>query len=221
MSSQRLEEFCFNLETYDLLIQSGRSVEQAVETMRPLVGALVSFMTNNRTLLNSVLLRLQLCNERNLPESTVRISLSVFKSDDMTNLLNYLYPSTKHTNVQPDTQQVQIIARSTPSAAPPVAPPVAPSATQSVVQPVAQVMPTYLDEEDDENYFDSFYGECVKETNDASDVVKLSQLYSAFYKWWNTHYENEVPTKEELKDFLTEKLGHPVKSTLTNMSLTV
>jgi hypothetical protein len=59
----------------------------------------------------------------------------------------------------------------------------------------------------------------VRRTNDISDSVKLTEMYNVFTKWWNEHYEDEVPGKDELKEFFSEKLGVKVKSTITHVNL--
>ena len=71
----------------------------------------------------------------------------------------------------------------------------------------------------EQNHFEVFFSSCVKQTDDATDVVKMSAMYEAFTKWWNKNYEDEVPSKDELKDFLSEKLGRQIKSTVSNVSL--
>ncbi len=44
-------------------------------------------------------------------------------------------------------------------------------------------------------------------------------MYDAFSKWWANNYEDETPTKDELKEYLTERLGHTIKSIVSNVSL--
>ena len=47
----------------------------------------------------------------------------------------------------------------------------------------------------------------------------MNTMYDAFSKWWSTNYEDETPTKDELKEYLSERLGHAIKSTVSNVSL--
>ncbi len=197
---QRLNEFRFNLDTLDLMITSGRTPEQSVQLLTSLGfnQQLVQFMLSQRMLLNSVLLRLQLYSEQNVNETEVRNSVTGLNNQSVNHLLDYLY---KQSSV------------STP---------------QSAVSPVLQVQPVKVESEqddhnddhhDEESHFDMFFSTCVNVTEDASDSVKLSEMYQVFTKWWNQHYEDEVPTKDELKEFLSEKLGRQIKSTITHVSL--
>jgi hypothetical protein len=194
---QRLNEFRFNLDTLDLMITSGRTPEQSVQLLTSLGfnQQLVQFMLSQRMLLNSVLLRLQLYSEQNVNETEVRNSVTGLNNQSVNHLLDYLY---KQSSV------------STP---------------QSAVSPVSQVQPVKVeseqdDHQDEESHFDMFFSTCVNVTEDASDSVKLSEMYQVFTKWWsNNQPDDEVPPKDELKEFLSEKLGRQIKSTITHVSL--
>lgn len=84
---------------------------------------------------------------------------------------------------------------------------------------VQQVLEPEVDKEDESN-LDRFYSECLKQTNDATDILKTSDVYDALSKWWPSHdFTEDVPDKNELKDFLTEKLGKPTKNTWSGVSL--
>jgi hypothetical protein len=218
--SQSLNEFRFNLETLDLLVSMGRSHDEVVSTLGTLGfnAVLVSFLTGPRTLLNSVLLRLQLYSEQNFAEQRVRSSLAVLNNVGVNSLVDYLYGSSS-------------VAVSVPVASSPpkkVAPAVQQSvpAPQPVAQPVAQQAEEQEEEEDveleedeEESHFETFFTARVRESEDPTHVVKMSEMYSAFTSWWSEQYEEDAPSKDELKEFLSERLGRTIKTTVTNVSL--
>ena len=76
-----------------------------------------------------------------------------------------------------------------------------------------------VESENEENSFESFYKKCVKQTEEPMDIVKLSDFYQSFTEWWSGEYEETVPDKKELKNYLNEKLGKSKKSTWTNVTL--
>lgn len=188
--SQRLSEFKFNLETMDLLISMGRSQPQTVEEMT-LVGFTspqVNFMLSSRALLNSVLLRLQLYSEQNVPDAKVRSSLGVLNNVNINNLLDtvFLTPCTVSKLPATNNSAVEL-------------------------------------EEDEEtpklesSRFDQFFSSCVKKTNEPTDIVKTTDFYTAFTEWWSNIYEESVPDKNDLKEYLNNKLGKSNKNTWSNI----
>ena len=209
--SQSLNEFRFNLETLDLLVSMGRSHEEVVTTLGTLGfnATLVSFLTGPRGLLNSVLLRLQLYTEQNFAEQRVRSSMAVLNNSGVNSMVDYLYGSST-------------VVVSAPQPSPPN------KKTSHVAQPVAQpsapvvVLPAEeeeLEEEEEESHFETFFGARVRESEDPTHIVKMSEMYNAFTSWWSEQYEDDAPTKDELKEFLSERLGRTIKTTVTNVSL--
>jgi hypothetical protein len=199
--SQRLSEFKFNLETMDLLVSMGRNSQQTLDEMIPLgfTSTQINFMQSSRPLLNSVLLRLQLYSEQNLSDAKVRSSLGVLNNVNINNLLDTLFLNST-TGV----------------------------AKQSVPVPKqsATISNSSVELEEDEDTpknessrFDQFFTACVKKTNEPTDIVKTGDFYNAFTEWWNGIYEESVPDKNELKDFLNNKLGKSNKNTWSNVSL--
>ena len=195
--SQNLNEFRFNLETLDLMTTMGRTTEQATSMLTELGfnQQLVQFMVSQRNILNMVLLRLQLYSEQNTSEVKVRSGLAGLNNPSVHTLLDYLFK----TNV---TVPVSPVVKKTPQ----------------VVAPVESEEEAVIEEEED-NYFETFFAAHVRESDDATNSVKLSHMYETFTKWWNETYTDEVPSKDDLKEFFSEKLGRPVKSTISNVTL--
>ena len=198
--SQCLSEFRFNLETMDLLVQMGRTTQQTISEMTLLgfTESHVNFVLSSRPLLNSVLLRLHLYSEQNVPEAKVRSSMGVLNNTNINSMLDSFFLKTKTSVAQP------------------------------VAQPVASKhMKEEIEEEEEEievpkseaSRFDQFFNACVKMTGEPTDVVKTGDFYSAFSEWWGGIYEESVPDKNELKDFLSNKLGKSNKNTWSNVCL--
>ena len=81
-----------------------------------------------------------------------------------------------------------------------------------------------LEEEDEEpkqeiSRFEQFFTACVTKTNEPTDIVKTTDFYTAFADWWGSIYEEPVPDKNELKDFLSVKLGKSNKNTWSNVAI--
>lgn len=193
--SQNLNEFRFNLETLDLMTSMGRTTEQAT-TMLTELGfnqQLVQFMVSQRNILNMVLLRLQLYSEQNTTEAKVRSSLATLNNPSIHTLLDYLFKVSA------------TLKKSTPVPSPPPTPVILPDDESEEVE--------------EENYFETFFTAHVRESDDATNSVKLSHMYEVFTKWWNETYTDEIPSKDDLKEFFSEKLGRPVKSTISNVTV--
>jgi hypothetical protein len=188
----QLIEFKFNLETIDLLTSMGRSEKQTTSEMEPLgfTSEQINFILNSRPLLSSVLLRLQLYYEKKIPDDKIRASLSVLNNASVNDLLDKM-----------------------------LLPPVnKPKSKTSFSTPPT---PTEVEEDEEEecSSFELFYKTCVKMTNEPTDIVKTSDVYTAFTDWWSQTYETPVPDKNELKDFMTGKLGKSNKNTWSNVCL--
>lgn len=213
--NQQLTEFRFNLETLDLLTTMGKSSDYSLQMLSELGlnAQLIKFMQSSRMLLNSVLLRLQLYSEQNMSEQKVRSSLSVLNNQSVHVLLDYLYKS----NVS-----VKEIVKDNKKVSPPPTPKPEPEPESEHEHHDDDNQEEDNQEEDnqeEESHFDSFFSSCVRQSDDATHVVKMSAMYDAFSKWWSNNYEDEVPSKDELKEYLVEKLGHPIKSNVSNVSL--
>jgi hypothetical protein len=217
--NQNLAEFRFNLDTLDMMVSMGRSMEQSCSTLSELGfnQQLVQFMQSNRGLLNMVLLRLQLYSEQNFTEQKVRSGLAVLNNPQVNVLLDHLY--------KPQSSVVSL------SSAVPVSAPVkskksTPPSTPVISTPVPIEEECEADEEPDEeceaeeNNFESFFTAHVTHTEDVSDSVKFKEMYAKFSEWWNNNnHEDEVPAKEELKEFLSSKLNQKIGTTVTHVRL--
>ena len=206
---EKLNEFLFNLETAQLLQSLGRTNEQIKNEMTNLhfSDSLLQFQTSSHHLYNSVMLRLRLYSENNFTETQVRQSLSVLNNVYVNALLEYLYASTS-TVVKTPTQVQSVVET--------VVEPIVETAAVSVVETVVS---NEVEDSEEENLFESFFDSCVEQTDEATDIVKASDFYQAFTDWWQEQYEDNVPDKKELKNYLNEKLGKSKKSTWTNVVL--
>jgi ribosomal protein L12E/L44/L45/RPP1/RPP2 len=211
---QRLSEFRFNLETLDLMTTMGRNAQEA-SSMLSDVGlnqTVVNFMVSQRSLLNMVLLRLQLYSEQNMTEQKVRAGLNSLNNSSINHLLDYLYPSNvKNTSA--------LLSPSSSLKNNKVETPQEPEQNKNDEEHNHNEEEGEEGEEEEESHFETFFRDCVKKSDDPTNVVKMSELYNVFTKWWNEHYEDEVSTKDELKEFLSEKLGQKIKSTVSHISL--
>jgi hypothetical protein len=212
--NQKLNEFRFNLETLDLLNNMGKSTQLLSEL--GFNSELLVLMQNNRNLLNSVLLRLQLYSEQNMSELKVRSGLSMLNNQSVNSLLDYLYKSS--------TEELKVDTKSKPSSPKLVKELVKEQVKESIPEPEEETLTTDENQEhesaaEEENYFDKFFSDCVQVSDDATHVVKMSAMYDAFNKWWSNTYEDEVPSKDELKDYLSSRFNRQIKSTISNVSL--
>jgi hypothetical protein len=179
--------------------------EQSIEMMSELGlnSSLVKFMLSQRNVLNMALLRLKLYEKQNVDEKTVRTGLSSLNNQNVNSLLDLLYKTSNNL-------KNKIVPKEAPK-------------KLDIVEEIVEVHESdeveQVGEDEEESHFETFFSQCVRKSSDASDSIKLSEMYNVFTKWWNEHYEDEVPTKDELKDFFSEKLGVKVKSTITHVHL--
>jgi hypothetical protein len=215
---QQLTEFRFNLETLDLLNNMGKTTEYSNQMLGELglTSQLIKFMQSQRMLLNGVLLRLQLYSEQNLNEQKIRSSLAVLNNPSVSALLDYLYKST--TVIAPSKKSASSSSPPSPPSTPPTPPQKEPEPQEEVEVELEEVE-VEEEEEEGDSHFDSFFSACVRESDDASHTVKMSAMYDTFSKWWSKNHTDELPTKDELKEYLAERLGHVIKSTVSNVSL--
>jgi len=201
--SESLSQFLFDLETSDLLTSLGRSPKELNQEMCELgmSSELVNLMTNNRRILNSVLLRLRLLSEANKQEDNVRSSLSRLNNNLVKSLLDHLY-------LQHKTVKNSELLQESPQESP----------QESALNTDDQVDEN--SDEDDENVLlNNFFNECVQQTKDATDVLRLSDIQTTLNNWWVNESSIDVPSKPTLKTYLTERLGKGKKSTWTNVAL--
>lgn len=196
---QSLNEFRFNLETLNMLVCLNKSHEEIVSFFSTLKfnTVFVSFLTGHRNLLNSVLLRLQLYSDQNFSEQNVRTNLAVLNNPGVNSLVDYLYCSVQNTPLSSNKLTV---------------------AQQDLAEPKKQTELTELTEEE-EDPFDTFFNTRVRESEDPTNVVKMSEMYTAFTSWWTEQYDGAPPGRDELKEFLSNRLGRQIKTTVTNVSL--
>lgn len=207
----RLEEFNFHLETMTMLKNENDTDLVLVETMES-VGfskQLTQFLLEtNPTYFNGVMLRLKLYAKRNMNNLNVKNELKMHTL--LHPLVDYLFTTTVNT-VQP-VVKVE------------VKPEVKVEVKPEVKSKVADIQEKVVDTDDEEseeetevNHFDQFFKELVVE--DPSGMLKSKEVYDRFVMWYEDNVDTEVPSKDELKDFLTDKLGKGDKKGWKGVSL--
>ena len=217
-----LEELKFNVDTMLYLKELGWSntkmMEYFVNKLNYPSGAVTVLLHTKLSYLNSVMKRLDLYVELGLSHDDVKLHMS--KYNNLKPLVGYLIDTSTvmdTTNVVKETKELKN------------------EAVDEVIEEVDEVnevdeevdeevdaLDDGVEEEDDEeeaNLFDDFLKDHVDQTNDDSDKMKSSQVYSKFKSWYSSQYDEDVPSKAELKSFLNEKFGKSVKSTWTGVSL--
>ena len=190
--TQCLIEFRFNLETIDLLTTLNRTSQQIIDEMK-LVGFssnMINFILTNKSLLNGVLLRLHLYNEQKMTETTIRSNLLVLNNTIVTSFLDNFFFVKKN----------------------------------NILVPAVQLEKEHVDDEDEvveePSKFEQFFKTRVIESQDNTHIVKSTDFHNAFTEWWNgMFFEEEIPDKNALKDYLTSKLGKPNKNTWSSVCL--
>lgn len=212
--SQRLSEFNFDLETVRMLSQLGRSTTELSNELSSLGfnQQLVDFVLNHERLFTRVMLRLRVYSEQNSNEQVVRGGFASLSSSLVNNFLDYLFESAVSTPV------VAAPVVSTPAVAAPQV--VQETLTTEDVESADEAEISDDEEEDITTRFNNFFQDCVSQTGEATDILKVSDAHRALTSWWNeAKYHDEVPDKKELKTFLTERLGKSHKSTWTSVCL--
>ena len=188
--TQCLIEFRFNLETIDLLTTLNRTSQQIIDEMK-LVGFssnMINFILTNKSLLNGVLLRLNLYNEQKLNETTIRANLLVLNNTIVTSFLDNFF-FVKKNNV------------------------LVPSLEKEIMDDMDEVV-------EEPSKFEQFFKTRVIESQDNTHIVKSTDFHNAFTEWWNgMFFEEEIPDKNALKEYLTTKLGKPNKNTWSSVYL--
>ena len=223
--SQRLSEFNFDLETVRMLSQLGRNTSELSSELSALGfnQQLVDFVLNHERLFTRVMLRLRVYSEQNSTEQVVRGGFTSLSSQLVNNFLDYLFESDVSTSTQVVTAPVvtaPVVAAPVVAAPVVTAPVVQETLTTEDVERVDEGEISDDDEEDITTRFNNFFQECVSQTGEATDILKVSDAHRALTSWWNdAKYNDEVPDKKDLKTFLTDRLGKSHKSTWTNVCL--
>ena len=212
-----LEELKFNFDTVLYLKQLGWShtkmIEYFVNKLNYPSSAATTLVTFKTSYLNSVIKRLDLYVDLKLSNDEVKLHMS--KYTNLVPLVDLLLDTTsmEEENVENEDEG---------------------SSGDNVLK-VKEVVDVEVEEEeeaneldvveedddDDEetNVFEKFLKENVEKTDDDNDKMKSSQVYSKFKKWYSSQYDEETPSKTELKTFLNDKLGKSVKSVWKGVSL--
>jgi len=216
--ANRLSEFKFNWETLQLLQEDESNQKLILSTMNQLNfnDELTNFLlTNSNSYVNSVLVRLNLYHTLNKSLSDVQESLKkyqelvhltehIFKEDNSLSLKNV-------ENINDDTQEVA--QKVTPEVL----------EVQDDEEQEVKNLDENKDENDDENedetHFSKFFKSFIKQTKKKSDSVKSTEVYSTFTEWYVNDYDEDVPSKKELKNFLNDKLGKSKKSSWYGVTL--
>lgn len=190
--TQCLIEFRFNLETIDLLTTLNRTSQQIIDEMK-LVGFssnMINFILTNKSLLNGVLLRLNLYNEQKLNETTIRTNLLVLNNTIVTSFLDNFFFVKKNNVLVPSL-----------------------SLEKEIMDDMDEVV-------EEPSKFEQFFKTRVIESQDNTHIVKSTDFHNAFTEWWNgMFFEEEIPDKNALKEYLTTKLGKPNKNTWSSVYL--
>ena len=150
-----------------------------------------------------------------MTELKVRSGLSMLNNQSVNSLLDYLYKSS--TQDEPKVDKVKS-KPSSPKQEKVPEPEPEPEVEEEVLTTEEHQEEENADEEE-EDHFEKFFSTCVKVSDDATHVVKMSAMYEAFNTWWARYYNDEVPSKDELKEFLSSKLDRQIKSTVSYVSL--
>ena len=214
-----LEELKFNVDTMLYLKELGWSntkmMEYFVNKLNYPSGAVTVLLNTKLSYLNSVMKRLDLYVELGLSNNDVKLHMS--KYNNLNPLVSYLLDTstvTDTTNVVKETKELKNEAVDEVDEVD--------DEVDEEVNEEVDALDDGVEEEDDEeeaNLFDDFLKDHVDQTNDDSDKMKSSQVYSKFKSWYSSQYDEDVPSKAELKSFLNEKFGKSVKSTWTGVSL--
>lgn len=179
-------------------------------------GAVTTLLTLKTSYLNSVMKRLDLYVDLNLSNKEVRLHMS--KYNNLVPLVDFLLDSSKSDVKVEDNTSMAVSA----------------DVVEKVVEEEVEEQKLNDDEDEEEeldavvveeddddesSVFEMFLKENVEQTNDNNDKLKSSQVYSKFKKWHVSLYDEETPSKTELKTFLNEKLGKSVKSVWKGASL--
>jgi len=220
-----LEELKFNFDTVLYLKQLGwtqtKMMEYFVNKLNYPSSTVNTLLTLKTSYLNSVFKRLELYVDMKLSNDEVKLHMSKYKN--LESLVNYLLDTCEE-----DNDKIENTQNNEASDADDVKKKVL--EVKEVVEKVDDeneddneetndLDVVEEDEEDESNVFEKFLKENVEKTDNDKDKIKSSQVYSKFKKWFSSNYDDETPSKVELKSFLNDKLGKSVKSVWTGASL--
>ena len=220
-----LEELKFNFDTVLYLKQLGwtqtKMMEYFVNKLNYPSSTVNTLLTLKTSYLNSVFKRLELYVDMKLSNDEVKLHMSKYKN--LESLVNYLLDTCEE-----DNDKIENTQNNEASDADDVKKKVL--EVKEVVEKVDDeneddneetndLDVVEEDEEDESNVFEKFLKENVENTDNDKDKIKSSQVYSKFKKWFSSNYDDETPSKVELKSFLNDKLGKSVKSVWTGASL--
>lgn len=220
-----LEELKFNFDTVLYLKQLGwtqtKMMEYFVNKLNYPSSTVNTLLTLKTSYLNSVFKRLELYVDMKLSNDEVKLHMSKYKN--LESLVNYLLDTCEE-----DNDKIENTQNNEASDADDVKKKVL--EVKEVVEKVDDeneddneetndLDVVEEDEEDESNVFEKFLKENVEKTDNDKDKIKSSQVYSKFKKWFSSNYDDETPSKVELKSFLNDRLGKSVKSVWTGASL--
>lgn len=188
MTLENLEEFKFNLDTYDMLkeLKTDSNLDDIFKSV-DFNENIINLINDNRRILNSILLRLNIYSMNNINETTVRNNLNCFKKYNIDDLLNYFYNNTSKNDYHELNDTLNINDNDQNS-------------------------------DSEEDPFENFFNVKILETEESTDVLKTSEIYTSFTKWWALNYDDDLPDKKELKSYLTNKLGKSKQNTWNNLT---
>lgn len=215
-----LEELKFNVDTMLYLKELGWSNTKMmgyfVNKLNYPTGAITVLLNTKLSYLNSVMKRLDLYVELGLSHNDVKLHMS--KYNNLKPLVGYLIETSTvadTTNVVKETKEVVKTKELKKEE-------VVEEVDEEEVDEEVDALDDGVEENDDDeeaNLFDEFLKDHVDQTNDDSDKMKSSQVYSKFKSWYSLQYDEDVPSKAELKSFLNDKFGKSVKSAWKGVSL--
>jgi hypothetical protein len=189
----RLDEFNFHLETMNLLkLENDPSLEESMESVGFSKSLTMFLLSTNPTYFNGVMLRLKLYAKRNMTNESILQELKNHKS--LHPLVNYLFMVEHKVEHKVDLKS---------------------NLVSDIEEKVVDVESD--EESEEENHFDRFYKELVVE--DKNGMLKSKEVYERFTFWYEQNVDTEVPSKDDLKDYLTEKLGKGDKKGWKGVSL--
>jgi hypothetical protein len=198
----RLDEFNFHRETMEMLqLEKDPSLVETMESVG-FSKYLTTFLLNtNATYFNGVMLRLKLYAKKNMSNKNVKDELKTHTM--FYPLVDYLFVESN--NVKQEVKhEVKVQEKEVNHVS---------EIDEKVVESDSDD-----DEEDKEvNHFDRFYKEVVVEDNNG--MLKSKEVYERFSSWYEENVDTDVPSKDELKDYLTEKLGKGDKKGWKGVSL--
>jgi len=222
---ESLEELKFNYDTVLYLKQLGwkqnKIMEYFVNKLNYPSGAVSALLTLKQSYLNSVLKRLDLYLDLKLSNDEVKLHMS--KYSNLVPLVNLLLDTSAVEEVLDEATEGDNTTNTGDVEVDNVkeVKEVEEDGEEDEDEETNELDMVEEDDDDDEetNVFEKFLKENVEQTDDDNDKIKSSQVYSKFKKWFSSNYDEDTPSKTELKSFLNDKLGKSVKSVWTGASL--